>query len=390
MGLWDSQDVEQNKSISESCFACLRTARGTAAIGSLEVWGPAAKEMVRRVFVPHAAGIELEAGRIVYGHFKEDEEVIDSGIVGCEGTERLALHCHGNPLILERVLRLLESYGAEIVSLDAMRLMQNMDASSNLIEAEAKVESLRAVSLEGMRLIQSQETAGLAAVVQKWIERPEPDVIRRQAQEILDRSRIAERIIRPVKVLLAGPPNSGKSTLLNRLAACEQAIVSDTPGTTRDWISAFGRIDPLYIEWVDTAGLDESLSRADELDQAAQEKTREQICSADLILYILDGSESTMDRPPVFPPEIPVLTVLNKCDLPFAMGQDAESVSISAKEGRGIGDLAAAILDALEVETIRPDEPVVFTLRQKQCMEVIVQANEEETLRAALYSLCSG
>lgn len=366
----------------ENPFASLRTARSAAAIGSIELCGPSAAELIGRIFRPNTSDFSLAEGHLHYGHFIENGEIIDDGIVGVEAPGRFALHSHGNPLILQRLLRLLEKEGATIIPLDEMLLMRYRAESASEIEAEAKAESLRAVSLAGMKLIRNQGTQGLAAAVQQWLNNPDLDTIRRQAAEILARSRVAARLLRPVKILLAGPPNSGKSTLLNRLAGREQALVSDTPGTTRDWVGAFGRIDPLYIEWIDTAGLDARLRQTDALDDAAQAAALEQLQSADLILYLLDAAAPAPQPIPPLPADVPVLTVLNKCDQPQADRPGA--LCISAQTGRRIDALAAAILDTLEVQTLAPTTPVAFTHRQIYYLEAAVKAEKIEELKIAL------
>jgi tRNA modification GTPase len=378
-------------------FACLRTARSAAAIGSIEVWGEAAAELIGRVFRPNTGEVSWEPGQLHYGHFVERDEIVDDGIVGCEGPGRFALHSHGNPLILQRLLRLLEAHGAQIIPLEEMLLRRYRAESSNLIEAEAKAESLKAVSLEGMKLIRAQVSQGLAAVVRQWMDKPNPDVIRKQAAAILDRSRIAERLIRPVKVLLTGPPNSGKSTLLNRLAGREEALVADIPGTTRDWVSAFGRIGPLVIEWIDTAGLDERLRKLDALEQAAQAATLDLLKTADLILYLLDASKPGTVTPfrgadiqkqvtvPGFAGDVPVLVVWNKCDL--TPQRPSEHLCISAQTGQGIEELAKAVLKVMETETLVPGEPIAFTPRQTESLQNIVESKTEQELQKQLNSL---
>lgn len=353
--------------------ACVRTAQGTAAIGSIEVLGPNALCIIQKIFRPGGKNTSVEEGQIIYGRFLDAGQVIDDGVVGIEGPNRYALHCHGNPLILQQILSVLQKHGAEIVTLEEMLARRYEQESTNTIEAEARVESLKAVSLLGAQIIQNQATDGLLKTIRQWMDSTDCQIIRRQAEEILQRSQIARRIIDGVRIVLAGPPNSGKSALLNRLAGQEQALVSDIPGTTRDWVTAFGRIEPLRIEWIDTAGLDEQLAESNTLDQTAQQRSRDLLDKCDLILYVLDGTQAISDRLPPLPIHVPMITVLNKSDLSGFRStvNRPDSISISAKDGRGIEDLGRAVLHVLQVDTYDPALPAAFTARQQKILEKI-------------------
>lgn len=374
----------KRKSEPENTLACMRTARGTAAIGSIEVCGPDALSIVQQIFRPAAENASFQEGQVIYGRFFDSEQVIDDGIVGTEGPDRYALHCHGNPLILQQILSVLQKQGARIITLEEMLTRRYAADSANAIEAEAKLQSLKAVSLLGVQIIQNQVTSGLLKTAQQWLDAADCQTIRRQAEEILQRSQIARRIIGGVRIVIAGPPNSGKSTLLNRLAGQEQALVSDIPGTTRDWVTAFGRIEPLRIEWIDTAGLDEQLAGADPIDQAAQQRSRDLLAGSDLILCVLDGTQILSDRVFPLPIDIPAITVLNKSDLPnFQRREDRpDLVSISAKEGSGLDNLGRTILQTLQVDTFDPALPVAFTTRQQELLRKIAAAPDRSAVKS--------
>jgi tRNA modification GTPase len=365
--------MKNKKPETKNTFACVRTARGTAAIGSIEVCGPDALPIVQQIFRPASENTSFQEGQVIYGRFLDAGQVIDDGIVGVEGPDRYALHCHGNPLILRQILSALQKHGVQVITLEEMLARRYAADSTSAIEAEAKLQSLKAVSLLGVLIIQNQMTSGLAKTAKQWLDEKDCQTIRRQAEEILQHSKISDRIIGGVRIVIAGPPNSGKSTLLNRLAGQEQALVSDIPGTTRDWVTALGRIEPLRIEWIDTAGLDEQSAGADPLDQAAQQRTRHLLAGCDLILYVLDGTQTIPDRPAWLSADIPVITVLNKSDLPgFHRREDKpDLVSLSAKEGTGLDALARAILHTLQVDSLDPALPAAFTARQQNLLRQI-------------------
>jgi tRNA modification GTPase len=376
--------MKNKKSEAENTLACVRTAKGTAAIGSIEVCGPNGFSVIQKIFQPAGKNASMDEGQILYGRFLDRGQTLDDGIVGVEGPNRYALHCHGNPLILRQILALLQRHDVQIITYEEMLSRRFAVESGNVIQAEAKLQSLKTASLLGAQIIQNQATAGLARTAQQWLDAKDCQTIRQEVREILRRSQIGRRIIHGVRIVIAGPPNSGKSTLLNRLAGQEQALVSDIPGTTRDWVTAFGRIEPLRIEWIDTAGLDERLAAANLFDRTAQRRTQKQLADCDLILYVIDGTKTLANRPSWFSPDIPVVTVLNKSDLPdFQRREDkADQVSISAKIGSGIEALGKAILQTLEIQSFDPAWPVAFTARQHDLLQKIADAADLSAVKS--------
>ncbi|GAI47024.1 unnamed protein product, partial [marine sediment metagenome] len=142
-------------------------------------------------------------------------------------------------------------------------------------------------------------------------------------------SQTAKLIIAGCTMVIAGPPNSGKSTLLNCICGKQKAIVTDIKGTTRDWVSAKCQIGSLSAELIDTAGLDEKLAATPEniLAKKSQEKTARILEQADLVLLVLDNSqpidqldgrliEKITGKLVLSEAEGKILTVLNKSDLP--------------------------------------------------------------------------
>ncbi|GAJ06731.1 unnamed protein product, partial [marine sediment metagenome] len=198
------------------------------------------------------------------------------------------------------------------------------------------------------------------------------------AERILENSRTAKLIIAGCTAALIGPPNSGKSTLLNYLAGRQKAIVTDIKGTTRDWIEAVCRIESLSLRLIDTAGLDEKLpAPKDTVEKAAQKKSVQILEQAELVLLVLDNNQTNDRLDERLLGKITkkkIITVLNKCDLPaeFDTGKLPEilsnTVQISAKDGTGIENLLEKIRQICGVADFGLKTSVVFTSRQENLL----------------------
>jgi small GTP-binding protein len=271
------------------------------------------------------------------------------------------------------------------------------------IATEAKLSLTTVKTLAGAALITHQVKAGLAQKARQWRDSlPSLPVARiaAEAGQILRDSEPARLIISGCTMALVGPPNTGKSTLLNTLAGREKAIVTDVPGTTRDWVSAEIHIPPLAATIIDTAGLDSTLRAADNtIDRAAQRRSTEILARADVVLLVLDRS-----RPgdPIGPDLVNrlraerTIVVLNKSDLPaqFAPAclprQLGRRVPLSAKQGTGIDDLIRAVHQACRVADFPSDCPIVFTDRQRRLLGDLQRAKSTAEAAAIIGGLLEG
>ncbi|MHC4567701.1 MAG: GTPase, partial [Planctomycetota bacterium] len=245
--------------------AALMTGKGTGAISTIEVFGYSAESVIREIFKPAGAKpVSFETGQVLLGTIADDVEVIDQVTLGCEGPDSFAIHCHGNPLIVEMIMELLRKHGASPVTAEQL-LAETLAAqeSSNTIAIEARLAQPRAKTVQGTRIIANQTDGGLANAAQSWLDSIDDvylDEIKAETVRILRNSQSAKLIIYGCTAVLTGPPNSGKSTLLNFLAGRQKAIVTGIKGTTRDWVEATCRIGSLSVNLIDTAGLDPGLS----------------------------------------------------------------------------------------------------------------------------------
>lgn len=389
-----------------AAFAAVMTGKGTGAISTVQVFGDTAEAVIKKIFKPGGEKPPtFQTGKILLGTIVDAQEAIDHVTVGCEGPETFAIHCHGNPLINEMIMQLLQQYGVTLLTTDQL-LTKILAAQKhiNTIELEAKLTQPGTKTLEGTKLIANQIDAGLRKKIAEWLENINAisiDQIKNDAGRILKNSRTAKLIITGCKAVIAGPPNTGKSTLLNCLAGRQKAIVTDIKGTTRDWVSARCKIGPLSIELIDTAGLDEELAAAPErvVEKASQQKTAQILEDADLVLLVLDNSrpvdqldagliEKIADRN--------VLTVLNKSDLPPELDTGklpqilANTVQISAKFETGIENLTQKIQKLAGVADFDLHTPVCFTGRQENLLKQLKNAKSREQAASIITELLNG
>jgi len=399
-----------------SAFAAAMTGKGTGAIATVQLLGDSAEAIIKKIFKSvKAKPPTFKTGKILLGTISNAGETIDQVTVGCEGPANFAINCHGNPLIVADIMQLLQRHGATLLTAEELLTkIFSMEKPSNTIALEAKLTQLQAKTIQGTKIIANQVNAGLTKKIEEWLQSYGLSAghltaltenintislkqIKADAEQILKNTQTAKLIIFGCTVAIAGPPNTGKSTLLNFLAGRQKAIVTDIKGTTRDWVSAQCRIGSLSVELIDTAGLDEKLTliSGDIIEKASQQKSVEILDKADLVLLVLDNSQLTEQvdeklleriagKLVLSEAEGKVLTVLNKCDLPARLNCRklpqilANTVKISAKLGTGIENLLKKIQQLCGVIDFDLKTTVCITSRQENLLEQLINTKSRD------------
>jgi len=362
-------------------IAAIATAPGQAGVGIVRVSGPGAADIAR-----HMLGFVPKARYAHYGPFLDQQGgLIDEGIGlffpnphSFTGEDVFELQGHGGTVILDLLLREVCSRGARLARPgefseraflnDKLDLAQ-AEAIADLIESSSEQAARCAVrSMQGVFSRQVDDLVDavthLRIYVEAAIDFPEEEIdfladgkVAGDLQQLLARLEtiLAEAqqgtILRDgMKVVIAGRPNAGKSSLLNALAGREAAIVTAIEGTTRDVLREHIHIDGMPLHIIDTAGLRDS---PDEVEQIGIARAWDEIAQADRILLMVDATTTGETHPhqiwPDFidrlPASAPVTVVRNKVDL------SSESVGITEDGGQAapVIRLAAKSADGLEV-----------------------------------------
>ena len=386
-------------------FAAVMTGKGTGAIATIALYGSEAAPILNKIFKPKSKSDKpFDDGKLILGEIRDENTAIDEVLIGCEEQEYFAINCHGNPLIVADIMGLLQKHGAETVSSEQLLAQLLMRAGeSDTITVEAKLAVAQVKTLEATRTITYQADKGLGRTATQWLAKmrgAELKTVQTQAKDILERSAAAKPLLFGAKIVLAGPPNSGKSTLLNCLAGKQKAIVTANKGTTRDWVSAECVVGKIYAELIDTAGLDSTLfSGGDTIEKTTQQRAKELLAGADLILLVLDASVHLQESLGFFAETLAdkkVLTVLNKVDLPvkFDLSRLPErlknTVQLSAKFATGCDRLVRSIEQILGAEKLDHTQSLCFTNRQEQILRQIAAAKDKEQAVSSVSELLNG
>ncbi|MBQ4821659.1 tRNA uridine-5-carboxymethylaminomethyl(34) synthesis GTPase MnmE [Aquimarina sp. MMG016] len=410
--------------ISQDTIVALATPSGAGAIAVIRVSGKESIDICSSLF-RSVSGKDLNKQKshtIHLGHIMDDERVLDEVLVSIfkgtnsyTGEPTVEISCHGSSYIQQEIIQLLLRKGCRAANAGEFTLRAFINGKLDLSQAEA-VADLIASDSEASHQIAMQQMRGgfsneikklrdellnFASLIELELDFAEEDVEfanRAQFQDLISRiTRVLKRLIdsfavgnvikNGIPVAIVGEPNVGKSTLLNALLNEERAIVSDIAGTTRDTIEDEINIGGIGFRFIDTAGIRDT---KDVVESIGIKKTFEKIDQAQVVIYLVDSSELTLDGLQQLKTEIgkiknkypqkPLIVVANKVDKLdesqiTTLTSEIENIHLlSAKQNVGVEELQNKLLDFVNTGALRNDETIVTNSRH---YDALLKALEE-------------
>lgn len=324
------------------------------------------------------------------------------------GEDTVEIHCHGGSLISQKVLNVILNAGARAAQPGEFTFKAFINGKLDLAQAEAVQQLIGAKNNLAMQMAKEQlqgkvskqilhfqkTLVDIAAILEAWVDFPEEDLEFASMEEVVDHltelKLLMEKLLgtfhdgkivnHGISLCLAGPPNVGKSSLMNALLGKDRAIVTEIAGTTRDLLEEDMKLGNLHFRLIDTAGIRDT---SEIVEKEGIRRSKEAMQQADLILLVLDATKGICKEAKALiasSPKEKTLLIWNKIDLPHTTIIPTElpfSIAVSAQEGTGLEDLHNQI-DKLIWRNGPPskDEVVITSLRHKQALANATQALE--------------
>lgn len=403
---------------SQDTIVALATAQGPGAIAVIRLSGPEAISLTNKVF----RGKDLEkqpSHTLHFGTIRDGERLVDEVLVSLFVAPHsytkenvVEISCHGSEYIVAEIIKLFLREGARLAEAGEFTKRAFLNGQMDLAQAEAVADLISSnsrmsheVAMKQMRGGFSAEIKNLraqlvhfASMIELELDFAEEEVefadrtalrnlifeIQKLLRHLLQSFELGNVLKNGVPTVIVGKPNAGKSTLLNVLLNEEKAIVSDIPGTTRDFIEDEVSIEGIRFRFIDTAGLRET---EDKVEALGVERTHQKVDEAALVIYLFDINSTT---PEELQAEVaalktagkPVLLVANKIDAAqnqleqFATFKNI--VGISASQKQHIPELKNAIVSQVKTANLQDrSQTIVTNLRHVASLEKTYQALDD-------------
>lgn len=369
--------------------AAQATPAGEGGIAIVRMTGAQSERILSRVFSTKNGRL-VENRRLTFGHIVDGEEHVDEAMAvlmraphSYTREDVVEIHCHGSQALVGKILRLLQREGARMAEPGEFTYRAFLNGRIDLAQAEGVMRMIRSDSERAMRSAIRQLEGGVSAYVRAAREEiiallsslaaatDFPDEVDEAmtARDVASACRAMESRLRAasdarvgrmeeegLRVVLAGRPNAGKSSLLNALVGGERAIVTDIPGTTRDTLTETIQLDGFRVVLTDTAGLRET---GDAVERIGVARARKALAEADVRVFVLDHAAPLEEQEEdVLCGTDPQLIVLTKGDLdarvtPQEVAQrfpGVPAVSISVRTGEGMDALRRALVSFAPID----------------------------------------
>jgi tRNA modification GTPase len=400
----------------DDTIAAISTPVGEGAIAVLRVSGPEAATLVARIFRGATSPEKMEPRRSYFGEIYDAAGVIDQVLLtifrrpqSYTGEDLIEISCHGGILVTRKILSLLLHAGARSADPGEFTQRAFLNGKMDLTQAEAVMDLIRAQTELALRAANEQLAGHLGreltkiqdqllttlAHIEAYIDFPDEGISPETGKMLFERleqtgvslARLIAtadqgRILRHgLRTVIYGEPNVGKSSLLNLLLGYDRAIVSETPGTTRDTIEETINVRGIPVRLIDTAG---KRSSEDSIEQEGIRRTELQLAQADLVLQVVDASsptgnereragasENERERPMSSPERKNRILVLNKVDLGLHPDwQASPGVRFSCRTREGEEALNQAIWDSVMIGGLSSqDFRIAISVRHQACLQ---------------------
>ena len=365
------------------------------AIAVVRVSGARALALCDTLFRGRTPLAEAAGYTVHYGRIADGDRTVDDVLAAVfraphsyTGEDAVEISCHGSSYIVSEILRLLIAAGARMASPGEFTVRAYLAGKLDLAQAEAVGDLVAASSQAAHALASNQMRGGysaalaalrdrllhLTALLELELDFAEEEVefadrrelrqtmrdIAREIDRLRDSFALGNAIKEGVPVAIAGAPNVGKSTLLNRLLGEERAMVSEIAGTTRDVIEECANIGGVLFRFLDTAGI---RTTDDHLERMGIERTMASIRRARIVIRLTDATAPEPLEQFALRPDQTLLRVVNKLDLRPDAPLPEGAVGLSARNGEGIDRLCRALRGAVDTSALYHGDTVVSNSR---------------------------